>query len=174
MISDTNNDVMFTEDIINCLEYLQIFDNDYRKMMFSSQGMDPQLIEFKRAQSMKPDKIKEERNNLKSSIKLITKESTQIVIGITCKSGLIGIEVLRNWVEALQIPRGVLRAVDDVNNEIDYHSYDDLPVYIKYNSSESGNAYMKNYKGSFYGVLYQPKLIDNEFRQYGNFPLTLF
>ena len=58
---------------------------------------------------------------------------------------------------------------------------DDVPVYIKYNSSDGGNAYMKPFPSNFTGVIFQPKmnissssLTETEFYQFGDLPCSLF
>jgi hypothetical protein len=82
--------------------------------------------------------------------------------------------VLRAWITNLAVPRGVLRAVDENNNEVNLNDWDEVSVYVKYNSSDNGDAYMKPYKGEYFGVLFQPLLTDGEFRQYGDLPLSTF
>ena len=48
-------------------------------------------------------------------------------------------------------------------------------VYIKYNSSDVGNAYVKPYNGAYFGVLFQPEMkSQDEFLQYGDLPLGTF
>ena len=52
-------------------------------------------------------------------------------------------------------------------------------VYIKYSSaggqvSESGDAMLNGYSGSYRGVYFNPVLPDGEFRQYAVLPLHLF
>jgi hypothetical protein len=68
--------------------------------------------------------------------------------------------------------------VDENNNEVELSSWNDRPVYVKYNSTDNGDAYMKPYNGEYYGVLYQPVMQHAEdsiaFAQYGDFPLLIF
>ena len=65
--------------------------------------------------------------------------------------------------------------VDENNDEVDLSMWDDRPVFIKYNSSDSGDAYMKPYNGEYFGVLFQPVFGgDAGFTQYGDFPLFTF
>ena len=85
----------------------------------------------------------------------------------------------------LELPRGILRTYDDAGNEVMTGSLNGVPVYIKYNSSTSGDAYMKPFDGDFTGVIFQPRLmkIDDEldkvdeftsFKQFGNLPSGIF
>lgn len=166
-----------TETIPDSIKTLEDYDLGYRGRMIQSreQNIDISVIEFRRAQQLRSEGLLEERRLLKSSCEIITKASSRIVLGINAPSGMQGLDILRRWVEGLKIPRGTLRAVNDLNEEIEYTTYDDKPVYIKYNSSDAGNAYMKSYEGKYFGVIFQPKLLDDDsFRQYGNFPLNLF
>lgn len=90
-------------------------------------------------------------------------------------SGERGLEVLRAWTTGLQLPKNILLAVDDVSNaEIPLETLNDKNIYIKYDSGKAGDAYMKQYNGEFSGVIIQPSFADDEFRQYGNFPLSIF
>lgn len=61
------------------------------------------------------------------------------------------------------------------------HRSQNSPVYIKYNSSDIGNAYMKPHNGNFSGVIFQPKFDSNDsgldiqdFMQFGDLPTGLF
>ena len=66
--------------------------------------------------------------------------------------------------------------------EISVHELDESAVYVKYNSTNSGDAYMKvNPTNDFIGVIFQPQLSSNVteggndvFYQFGNLPLSLF
>jgi len=108
-----------------------------------------------------------------------------VILGILADTGQQGVDVLRNWVSGLSLPRGVLRAYDDIGDEINVNSLLDSPVYIKYNSTAAGDAYMKsNAVDDFVGVIFQPNLFENSttaaeehgmsFLQFGNLPLQLF
>ena len=78
----------------------------------------------------------------------------------------------------LGLQRGILTAVDELSGkQVSIETLNDTPVYIKYNSSMGGDAYMKAYDGGGVGVTFQPRLKDDtaeEFRQYGDFVLSLF
>jgi len=108
-----------------------------------SEGLSPRTIEFERAQTLKSDGIKTEWQHLRQSTQLIRSNAQEIVLGIMVESGTKGVEVLRNWVSGLNITRGILRAVNENNEVIDLEQLQSVPIYIKYNSSDSGNAYMK-------------------------------
>ena len=90
-------------------------------------------------------------------------------------SGLRGVEALRAWTNGLSLKRNLLYAMDEISNvELPVSALDNLPVYVKYSTLKGGDAYMKEYRGEFSGVIFQPFLADEEFRQYGNFPLSVF
>lgn len=134
------------------------------------------LVELERAQQLKADGLKAERDGLRRATICTTRQATEVVLGIMSDSGARGIRVLKSWVTGLILPRGVLRAMDEkTGDEVSIETWNDRPVYIKYNSSDSGNAYMKTYDGGNIGVIFQPKLNqDDSFYQFGDFPLTLF
>ena len=73
---------------------------------------------------------------------------------------------------------GILIAYDEVSKEVPIETFNSFPVYIKYNSTNSGNAYMKiNPSNDFTGVIFQPKFNDtfkDNFYQFGNLPLKLY
>ena len=139
------------------------------------EGKSPKIVELTRAQQMKADGIKKEWNMLKQSVRSVTSASSEIVLGIMAVSGANGIEILKKWVTSLNISRGILNAVDTDNQPIDIASLQTLPVYIKYNSSENGNAYMKPFDGQYSGVIFQPKISNrSDFFQFGNIPSAIF
>jgi hypothetical protein len=142
--------------------------------LMQSQGVSQKIIEFRRAQQLKVVGLQEERNELKSACQQVSSQSTELVLGFLCDTGADALTGLRLWVEGLGLARGSLRAYDDLNEEVDHQRFEQHPVYVKYNSSDYGNAYMKAYSGNFTGGVFQPKLKDGEFRQYGNLPLGVF
>lgn len=141
-----------------------------------AESKNPFTVELERAQILKADGIKQERKNLRNAVSSISSISQEICLGIMATSGEKGISALKSWVSELELARGQLFAVhEDTNESIDPATLSDVPVYIKYNSSDAGNAYMKKYKaGGFVGVIFQPKLNDDIFRQYGDLPLQIF
>lgn len=164
-------------NIQSSIETLENFDADYRNRINQIQkdGLNPQLLEFYRVQELKAIQIQEERRNLKTACLEVSLDSESVVLGIMGNTGVDAIDTLRRWVSGLSLSRGLLKAFNDINVEVDYELLNDFPVYIKYNSSDSGNAYMKQYNGKFTGVIFQPKLRnDDTFRQYGNIPLNVF
>ena len=58
---------------------------------------------------------------------------------------------------------------------IQINKWDDRAVYLKYNSTQGGDCYMKPYNGDFVGVIFQPKIKnDDSFYQFGDLPLGTF
>lgn len=160
------------------LKEIEKFDEEYRRnivIVSKRTNTNPQILEFRSLQGRNPNDIQAERSRLRQSCIEIASAANQVVLGITCRNGIEGVEVLRSWVDGLGLPRGYLRGLNDLGEEVEYTTFDSAEgVYIKYNSTDAGNAYMKSYAGLYYGVLFQPLLADGDFRQYGNFPLTLF
>ena len=134
------------------------------------------LVELERVQLLKAEGMKAERDKLRISTIATTRFAREIVLGIMADSGARGIRVLKAWIGALYLPRGVLRAVDENSGEeVDIDGWNDRPVYIKYNSTDKGDAYMKAYDGGNVGIIFQPKFkSDDAFYQFGDLPLTLF
>ena len=167
----------YNNKLTTSLQILSDYDEEYRNRLLEERkfGLNPKLMDFRRAQTLQSKKLIDERISIHESSQEITKSSSYIVLGIMCTSGFLGIQYLRSWVDGLSLKRGYLRAVDDLNNEIAYDTFSDVPVYIKYNSSEDGSAYMKSYAGDLQGVIFQPTLFeDGLFRQYANLPLQSF
>ena len=71
------------------------------------------LVELERAQLLKSEGVKAERDGLRTSTAAATHLAHEIVLGIMADSGARGIRVLKAWTGALDLPRGVLRAVDE-------------------------------------------------------------
>lgn len=139
------------------------------------EGKTPQRIELERAQALKGEGILKERTAIKQAVQNVMPVADEICLGIMALSGERAISVLKAWVSGLHLPRGILHAVDENNDSIEISTLNDIPVYLKYNSSDAGSAYMKAYKTSgFVGVIFQPKLSDCNFRQYGDLPLQIF
>ena len=140
-----------------------------------SQGKSPSKVELDRAQVLKADGIKKEREELRNAVSNIRKHSLELSLGIMSESGKVAIDTLKSWVNALDLAHGQLHGVDDTGNEVSTDLFLDSPVYIKYNSSDANKAYMKKYKtDGFVGVILQPVLSDRIFRQFGDLPLKLF
>jgi len=157
------------------LRVLKDFNAEYLGRMRTGResGKTPQAVEFERAQQQGADGIKQEREALRLATSMVASAAIEVTLGIKADSGSRALEVLKKWVTGLSLVKGVLRAVDDRNAEVRIDAYNDLPVFVKY-SSESGDAYMKPYQGGYGGVIFQPKLEDGEFRQFGDFPLSVF
>lgn len=139
-------------------------------------GKAPDIVDYERMQELGLDGIKKEKELLEKAISLVSSKSKEVTLGIMAKKGKYALKVLITWVESLKLPRGVVRIYDDYGNEFnDITKFDDIPVYVKYNSTDNGDCYIKQYNGEFTGVIFQPKIADDdEFRQYGDFSLLLF
>ena len=110
------------------------------------------------------------------------------MLGICASSPQEGIETLKSWVTALQLPRGLLHGMDKDGVPLQLEG----GVYIKYNSGgvytfdeirrsklgfdalwKPGDALLEPYDGTYRGVYFQVELSDGEFRQY-LVPLDIF
>ena len=167
-----------TPELSLSLCFLEDFDRNYVLRVAEGRrlGLSPQRTEFRRAQQLGKEGLQREREELRRHLLCVSSQSERVVLGIMADSGHRGLEVLRAWTAGLSLPRNKLFAVDDLDNgELDVSSLDEVGVYIKYDSRKNdGDAYMKPYAGEFSGVIFQPSLGDNEFRQFGNFPSTIF
>jgi len=120
-----------------------------------------------------------------------TEDASQgrVMLGICAPNAQEGLSTLKQWVAALQLPRGLLHGMDVDGVAIDL---DGSAVYIKYNSGGSytfsdirksklgfdalwkpGDALVEMYDGEYRGVYFQVELRDEQFRQY-IVPLELF
>jgi hypothetical protein len=136
-------------------------------------GKSPTLAELEWMRSLSSDGIQKLWADVRKATQILARESTEIVLGIKAESGEEGLSVLRAWTKQLNLSTGILTAYDDTGNEVLYTFYQDAPVYIKYNSTDSGNAYMKSYTGDVIGVIFQAQL-DGDFLQMGDFSLYTF
>ena len=136
------------------------------------------VLQFERAQKLKKEGLQIERDMLRAAVLTIVKDSESITLGIMAETGERAIQTLRSWVTALELPRGVLRAVEETSaKELEIDALKNLPVYLKYGPALSGDAYMKQYAGGNVGVIFQPKLRnqkDDDFFQFGDLPLSIF
>jgi hypothetical protein len=138
---------------------------------------------------------KKENLNLRSSIPTAvrflsetatderTKDSTKgrCMLGICASSAEEGLATLKSWVNALQLPRGLLHGMDKDGVPLELEG----GVYIKYNSGgvytfadirksgmgfdslwKPGDALLEPYDGTYRGVYFQVELCDGELRQY--------
>ena len=166
----------------HALDVLEEYNGNYLSRIKAGRlaGLSPTAVTLQRAQELKASGIKRERAELKIAMTRVAKVADEITLGIMAESGSKGIQYLRKWVYGLSLPNGILTTVDANNKEIQTETaFENDPVYIKYNSTENGNAYMKKYDGPFVGVIFQPKLKDEEesskqFRQYGDLPPAVF
>jgi hypothetical protein len=144
-----------------------------------TEGKSPRRVEMERAQVLKTEGIRRERQQLREAVKLIVPQSKEICLGIMASSYISGIKCLNSYTRELSLPKGLLYAYDLNGQEISLDSLDlqRQSIYMKYNSSDNGNVYVKPYKDdAFIGVIFQPRLQnqDDVFYQYGDLPLQLF
>lgn len=143
-----------------------------------TEGRPLALLQLERAQKMKGEAVKAARDELKAAVLLVTKESETVTLGIMAESGGRAVKTLKAWVTALELPRGMLRAVDESSGEeLELCDLAESTVYLKYGPARTGDAYMKAYAGGNIGVIFQPKLrfqTDDEFYQFGDLPLSTF
>lgn len=111
------------------------------------------------------------------------KDSTKgrVMLGICANDSTQGLATLKAWVNALELPRGLLHGMDVNGEPLEIQN----GVYIKYNTGGSltfaemrnsgmgwdalwrpGDALLEEYDGEYRGVYYQVELADQEFRQY--------
>lgn len=102
------------------------------------------LLQLEKAQIMSGEIIKAERDALRCAVLLLAKESEFVTLGIMAESGGRAVRTLKAWVSALELPRGILRAVDESSGEdLEICSLAETTVYLKYGPQASGDAYMK-------------------------------
>ena len=128
-------------------------------------------------------KAREEKASLAAHCKIISQQQgCCITLGIMAHNKDKGLNTLKMWVEALDLPKGLLLAYlkDDIQVPVEEFPRNE-PVYIKYSNKRPteddkviGDAYMKPYGGEIRGVIFQPSFADNEeFYQMGDFPLDM-
>ena len=167
-------------DVTESLQILEKYNTEYllRLREGRKEGLSPSQIEFRRVQELKAPSIRAERAKLKAATLEVAEESVEVVMGIMAENGSDGIKALKCWVGGLGLERGILTAVDVLSGkQIPIESLENVPVYIKYNSTAGGDAYMKAYDGAGVGVTFQPRLKGDsagDFRQYGDLFLALF
>lgn len=119
-------------------------------------------------------KSKDLWNTLESSLLDASRLSKEVVLGIKAESGETGLKTLQRWVDKLGLVRGTLRAFSEAGAEVPFDELMYEKVYIKYNSSNGGDAWMKPFAGESIGVIFQTLDNDGIFRQGGDLPLFLF
>lgn len=153
----------------------------------------------------KPDLEEDENSSLQSkqsslapAVQLLSESAThernadatkgRCMLGICASSAAEGVATLKAWVNALQLPRGLLHGMDKDGVPLDLSG----GVYIKYNSGgvytfedirksgmgfdalwKPGDALLEPYDGTYRGVYFQVELQDDVFRQY-LVPLDIF
>jgi hypothetical protein len=133
----------------------------------------PILAEMQYMRSLGPEATQQLWSDIRDNTKQLSQSASEVILGIKAETGVVGLSALRAWVSSLSLPRGILTSYNDMGTEISYEDMLHQPVYIKYNSTDSGNAYMKEYKGDSYGVIFQC-LYNGDFVQVGDFPLKIF
>jgi Domain of unknown function (DUF1824) len=105
----------------------------------------------------------------------------RVMLGICASTSYQGLAALKAWVDALDLPRGLLHGMDKDGVPLEIEG----GVYIKYNTGGSitfseirrsgvgfdalwkpGDALLEPYDGTFRGVYFQVELSDDVFRQY--------
>jgi len=94
------------------------------------------------------------------------------ILGICASSSDEGLGALKSWVTELELPRGLLKGMDDNGVPIQM----DGGVYLKYNTAllkrkglalwNPGDVLASSYDGNYRGVYFQVELNDKTFRQY--------
>ena len=164
-------------DLGNAIDHLEAYNTEFIARMQDGRkkSLSPAKIEFRRAQELGPAKLQAERIDLRNSAVIVAKHSNEVILGIMAENYDRAIITLQDWVPKLGLKKGILRTVDDNNEVVDISSFSSTQsVYVKFNSTDGGDAYMKSYDGLNRGVIFQPILEDGEFRQYGDLPLSLF
>ena len=103
------------------LEILTNYNNAYlaRNRKGREEGKTSKIVELERVQELKADGIKKEREQLRDATISIRKQSDEITLGIMADTGTRAIACLKAWVSGLDLPRGILRAVDENNDEVE-------------------------------------------------------
>ena len=114
---------------------------------------------------------------LRRAVLALSSQSEKVMLGICADDASEGVAALKQWVGALELPKGRLHGMDRDGQALDMTDFG--AVFIKYSSvggqvSSSGDAMLNGYAGSFRGVYFNPQLADGEFRQYAVLPLFLF
>lgn len=163
---------------LSSLHILESFNEKFLRRMDEGrkQGRTFRQVDFDYAQSIGANGIKNERLQLRNATIEVSSAAKEIIISIMAENCDRALTVLRSWVIGLGLKKGVLRAMNDDSIEVDIGDLQssNSAVYVKYNSSDNGDAYMKPYNGDYRGVIFQPLLDDLAFRQYGNLPLATF
>ena len=118
-----------SSSIVSSITVLTNYNNEYlsRNKKGRVQGKNPKIVELERVQELKADGIKKEREELRNAVDNICKNSDEITLGIMAGTGIRAIACLRAWVSGLELSRGILRAVDENNNEVE--------VFLLYNQT---------------------------------------
>jgi Domain of unknown function (DUF1824) len=137
------------DEISNASSLLSAYDKAFLQRVKAgrAEGRTAAVTEFQRALSLGSQALLEERKELAQACRQLAAQADIVTLGIMAESGQRGLQVLKQWVPALALQKGVLRALDDTDREIPIDTLDGSPVYIKYNSREGGDAYMKPYAG---------------------------
>lgn len=112
---NNNNDIKVS------IEILTNYNNAYlsRNKKGRLEGKSSKIVELERVQELKADGVKKEREELKNAAISIRKFSDEITLGIMADTGTRAITCLKAWVPGLDLPRGILRAVDENNDEVE-------------------------------------------------------
>ena len=109
------------ETILSSISILTNYNNEYlaRNRKGRIEGKNSKIVELERVQELKTEGIKKEREQLRNALLDIKIYSDEITLGIMAGTGARAISCLRAWVSGLNLSRGVLRAVDENNDEVE-------------------------------------------------------
>lgn len=139
-------------------------------------GLSEATAEFAWMQQLGLEGTQQVCSEIRNATKVATKFASEVVLGIKAESAEQGISTLKAWVQGLDLQKGVLYAYDETGAEVSVSSFteqDSRSVYIKFNSTKNGDAYMKEFRPTNNGVIFQV-LINGSFHQHGDFPLFAF
>eukprot|EP00596_Hydrurales_sp_CCMP1899_P000003 CAMPEP_0119038542 /NCGR_PEP_ID=MMETSP1177-20130426/7528_1 /TAXON_ID=2985 /ORGANISM="Ochromonas sp, Strain CCMP1899" /LENGTH=230 /DNA_ID=CAMNT_0007001273 /DNA_START=40 /DNA_END=732 /DNA_ORIENTATION=+ len=178
---DQDSQNILSPELQSAMAVLKQYDSQYLAQMkrAKAEGRPVAVLELERVQQLKGEGVRAERAALKSALIVVTKEADQITLGIMAETGERAVTTLQSWVSGLDLPRGLLRGVQENSTEdVSVESFNAVPVYLKYGPSgiDKGDAYLKAYGGNNVGVIFQPKLKQQteEFYQFGDLPLSIF
>ena len=154
-----------------------------RQKIGRSQGKAESYVEFEYLQQvvrLENRPLQQYYQEISDHLLVLKDLSRELILGIKAETGSLGVSVLSNWVTSLKLPRGLLYSYDSLGKEVLHTQLNEMPVYIKYNSTDFGHAVMNPYNGAAFGVIFQgilsiPRSTSSEgFYQFGDFPLYVF
>lgn len=127
------------------------------------------------------DYYKEYIGALQDAVRVLTKHSSHVMLGVMGDDPMQAVGALRSWQEHLGLPQPPLRVLDESGTALsDALLPDDTatsesggPAYLKFNSQSNFNM-LKEHEGPFRGVIITANLREGSVRQFGGLPLALF